>query len=572
MGNKSFLHILSKQKTKVLGLFFLNLFLFGLLYLGYGFYYEAGNGVYSNLFSGSYADEPFNNFYYQTMVFVSYALAFLYEEIPALPWYDLYGYSLLLISSTLVSYILFELLCKYKINLVAKLLVILFVFTIIVAPNIVFLNQTRISIFVPAVALIFWSFLNGRKQEGSFITSIHYYSCILLFLLGAMVRLEGGLLALAIVFVYEFLTSAKKTSSILQFSIPSLLMFAVILMFVFIAKNSNEFNWKIEPDIEYQISDRQNVVPINEMQNAKDSAKYIMATNWIVNDPNNISVEFLESIIAKSKVRPDAKGYMIFRLKHMIGRHYVIFLLFLLCILLCFYYFFNHEIKLLQLITIVLFNGFIISILIGIMVSVKMEDKIWIPVLSISILLNIIYVLNRTHLNTQPIKESSKWYLVLCFFIFSILGCRYLNSMIQPNKSALKKSLAFINTINEDVSEKYLMLDVSSIHYTYTAPFNNVHFSNRFILLLYNLGSLSLTPQYKTYLDGVCQCNSSDYGEMYEFLYSKKEDVAILGKKNSLKLTENYLADVYQMPYLFIEKKYDLNREFEINTFELQKK
>ncbi len=296
----------------------------------FGFQYEAADGIHANLFSGVFGDRPFNDFYYIALVGYGYVLSAAYSLFPFVPWYDILIYTLLLISGSVVLHVFKRRQLSVSISTLARILIIGVILFFLLLPNMLLLNQTRSSIFISAAGLLWIFHISGKQNSSSIFKLPMYYLAVGLFILGSLIRLEGGIATLVVFGCGGLFLTRKTLESVKVLIIPGVLLLVLFGSFALQGLHSDRFVHQVEPDIEYQISGKGNVVGLEQMKTGADSAKYMMAERWIVNDPEHISIAFLRSIIKKENDTKERLAYARQALGLQILKHVPLNILFLI--------------------------------------------------------------------------------------------------------------------------------------------------------------------------------------------------------------------------------------------------
>lgn len=540
------------------------LLLFFLSYYIFGFYYEGADGIVSNLFSGTYSKAPFNDFFYVAMVAYGDVLEKLYTNFPNSPWYDILSYSILWLSSTIIIYIFNLKLKEIGFSVKLRVLLTLFIFLLILLPNLISLNQTRASILISGSGLVLLNYVVSNKDVQKVFLNANYYIAVVVFIAGSLFRLEGGVAALFIYGLFVLFTSNQIVRTILLLIIPSTILFVILISFSLKGMNSDEFVHQVEPDIEYQISGRSNLVPLGNMVNGSDSAKYLMAKNWIVNDPDHISIEFLRSIIQGRIDKTQRWDYFRHSIPLFLKEHYPLNLLFMILTIIMFLKR-NSLLNRFYKWRLLLFNFSIIMTLLSIAYFVKMEPRLWLPILGLSSLLGFYYIMSVFGDNPYVLLKNKTTYVTM--FCLMFLQTLYINKISREFNHNKIKAESAITEINSNANFKNIILDLSVINSTYTAPFNKTKLNTNANIIVHNLGALSLSKQYRAYLENLCECHASDYSEFYEFLDKHKNETIIVAKKSGIKLTKNYLDKVYNLDYSFPLKAEQPGSDFSFSYY-----
>jgi hypothetical protein len=121
------------------------------------------------------------------------------------------------------------------------------------------------------------------------------------FVVGVLTRSESAtavLLQFAF-FGLVYLQNLKRTVLLLVW--PTVFLFAVLLTIAYDLKTSKEYYKQVEPEIEAQLCERENIVPLSIMTTARDSAKWMAARTIMWADPKVLTPDYLRSLIRPEK-------------------------------------------------------------------------------------------------------------------------------------------------------------------------------------------------------------------------------------------------------------------------------
>jgi hypothetical protein len=82
---------------------------------------------------------------------------------------------------------------------------------------------------------------------------------------------------------------------------PHLFLFSVLFAIAYDLKTTTEYYKQVEPEIEAQFCERNNMVPLSDMKTSRDSAKYKAATTILWSDPKILTPEYMRSLVRDEK-------------------------------------------------------------------------------------------------------------------------------------------------------------------------------------------------------------------------------------------------------------------------------
>lgn len=215
------------------------------------------------------------------------------------PWYALVAFAISLFASLGLLFILYQLI-RIHFQLWFGTAVMLFC-GFVLWGSLTFVHYNR-----AAFLISFLSILSILSLQLYPLTVVHSRMLLivswLLFLLGICLRAEAAVVVLIMAIPLIGLVWYKKTKRVLASVVP---VFFVVIAFwgyyLYTISTSTEFYYNIEPEIEYEIMDRKNVVPLAQMLNGADSVRYLAATSWFLGDVEQVTPKFMRGIIQKPK-------------------------------------------------------------------------------------------------------------------------------------------------------------------------------------------------------------------------------------------------------------------------------
>lgn len=539
------------QKPNLVFHFVWSLLLFLICKFTIGNYYEVYEAIPPTTLTGVLMDGvPANIIYPIASIGLSDFYVLLYRLNANITWYD-YFMALYLITAAAVVFTAVHQTLKEGLPVWQIILLNTFIFLLFFADSILNWNYTRNSITICTAAFISLVLTPVHsKLTRQQIISLGLHT--LLFAIGTMVRPESGalifILSAAFFFCYH---GFKKVAwlKIITLFIPILLIVGGTTLHRHI---SSEFFMQIEPITEYQIG-LGNIAPINQMKTPEDSMKYVALQNGMVNDPGQISQAFIHQIT-------DYKSAVVFnrslllRALHILNetiRQSFAWLLFNGAVLLYLLVFAGSAHQRFRYLFFHLFFWLTVS---GIAYLMTMESRIFCPLLFFYSSVNIIFLLEQKHTTAAPQQR-----LVLYFFIAAIsaLTATTLLNMVSTRKD-YEKNIALNHrqfyALQKIAAGKILAPDSYAsmiLFFNNFYPFQSPNFTAFKKIFLIDFEAYTLTPPYRKYANGNCQCNSTDLGEFYDYFYAHKNEVVFVGTNQRFQLIESYLKIVHHKNYSF---------------------
>lgn len=277
-------------------------YIHSVLFIGYGLLVLLSPGValegitqkVTEFMSGSFFTEPFIQFGLKDYIGVNYIYKWLYLSFPYINWYPLSFFLLqFLLSATVIYLIIHRFYIPYRIPLILQV-ILSSILLLLLFTHQIFLEHNSTSLLYGTIGI--WLLLLYP------LFSFQYIIGFTAALISLAYRPEATtgviLLTLPALFIYRTL-SLKKYFIHLSPILVILLVYHAL--FIYTTTYSNEVYYQLEPDFEYEIMDKRNVIPISQMYNSNDSIKYLMVNSWLLCDPDTIHPQFIRSIITNKE-------------------------------------------------------------------------------------------------------------------------------------------------------------------------------------------------------------------------------------------------------------------------------
>lgn len=545
-----------------------NIFLIGIAtltvfvvaYVVFGFYYIRYEGYFTALFSSALTP----NFVYDSFYIFGHFLLFklyaeLYKFFPEVQWLSWFLYFFLFTSLYLIFY---HLTCYTKKNKLLAFCVFLLVGALFIEHIFLFIF-TKVSFVLAFSALFVLAILPFDKKLT--LKSKIYFSA--LYILAFTTRTEPSMIMLLIVGLFyvfvlmeENLFHKRILKGLKLFLIPIVVSLGVVLYYLVDIRISDKFFKQIEPELEYELMSRNNMVDIGEMKTRIDSFRYMAVYEGMWGDATTNDADFLRSLKKESEELfsitlfnngMSALKESILNTKGHFLAHISVFLVLLLILIL------NKSRG--KSFKIILFELLFILILFVKSYKIKMVETALSPMLFASIILYLYYLIKVLKLQPKiSIGIVSLVFVFLAFYqIESVNG--YLNQEKTKFEFYSKKKLL----IEKIAENKNIYLNDESSNYMFNSfrPFEPIIFDkfNR-VYVFDNQHIMALEP-YRTFLEKECNCDPNNYGEFFKFVKKGGDKNIFLfseAKKNFLK---EYLLEVHQINITFVKLPYLLKEE-----------
>lgn len=532
----------------------------------FGFYYEEYEPLFDGMLSGQFSPgTPFTNWYYMGHIGLSYFYSWLYTHLPQVEWMSwiLYGY--LWLSTSLLLY-LFHRASQSKIPLPLLLLADLVLFFLLFADNAIHVQYTRVGYVMCAsllMALAFFFHERGSiaKRPWLFIT------LVILYLLAALTRLEPAMGIGALSFFFGLAVSNRFWHTVKLYLLPGLVCIGVFSWILIDKAHSNDLYKLVEPDVETQLTARENAVPLSDMKTAEDSLKYEAATQMLWADPHVITVSFLRSLIKKDNpVLVDRTQWQrtYYDLKELAIRYHH-FLFFNLIIVL-FILFSYRKIPVEARATWLLYNVAFFVLTLLQTYYVKINDRSFLPYLCMFTLGNILLWL----WNSRDLSQRK--FMVGLVLVGIVLAVQFQFLLYDWRMSRSERDAGRANTLvlQQKVGNNILLLNAMSYRTFFLGyePFQPYQIPVFDRVYLNEAQVMSLIHPYKEFLDKECSCDVNDFSAFYRYLQHVDKQVYLLSPADRLDLTQRYLWTFHHLK-LDVQLVKDVNLQ-EVHNHEME--
>jgi hypothetical protein len=546
-------------QTKLFLTFLATIACFVLTFLYYGFYYVEYEGLWGGFFSGSLTEGmPFRSIYFLGNIGTSFLYSKLYEINSTIEWISWIHYGYLFVSSFIGLYIVIDLLPDST-SRSAKVSAQIIIYLLVFADHNIHFIYTRVSYMVAGVSLIallyFFRQADSIKERPWLFIFLNFW-----FILGTLTRVESSaavFLQIAIFGIF-YLQHIKRLAQLFIF--PFLLLFILSASIAYDLKTSTEYYKQVEPEIEAQFCERENITPLSEMKSERDSVMWKAAKTILWSDPKVMTAAYMRSLVRPEKfIYTD--GYHWHRvyddvLVIALRFWYLVVLCILLALALLIYGKFAKPSSYVLWLLFVLSFWFLTCLQ---TYTIKVNDRSFSPLISLFIFCHFLILL--PYLNSGITRW--KYPILAGFFVlfgFHLLQLKKESNQLGYDLGDYQKNLKIIT---EMATDKILAMNSTSCDYLFLSnkpfhPFNFSAFKKIYITDGFNIPFL---PYYRRYLEKECRCNMYDFPVFWDYLRAKHEEVVIVSTTQRMNILTEYLKVIY---------KYDLPVTKNSNTHLLQ--
>jgi hypothetical protein len=528
----------------------------------FGIFFERYEIVFNALASGKLTPGlVYNDFFYLAHVLLIKFYALLLNLHSSFNWLGAIQILYLFISFYII-------ISRFKAFNKSKKMTVFFVLII----SIFFVEQIILQVYTrtafllsfSALLLVFESSDANKKQIYTYLLSIF------LFTIAALTRVEVALLTLIIVSSFYLLLIKKELfiGNIFKTSIkltPFLIPVAFIFTWTFYEINaSNEFYKLIEPDVEYELTGRDNIVPISEMTNLRDTLRYMAIDKVVWGDATTNDANFLRSLIRSKTITEKPSALILKAINSIVfsSKENIVLVISVHVLLLILIVLFKASRK---TFTLLFFHLIFLSIIFVLGFRIKMTETAISNMFFIVFILYLLTLYKNLGLNSK----KGKFFMVILF----ILSTLQLNDAITKSKNLNHRTSfyqASLENIKVHFKNKNVLLNGESvsIFYAYN-PLNYHDFAPSLKnIIIYDYQHLSTIEPYRTFLANDCQCDPNHYGEYFSYLKKEKEENVFVMSETFKDFLEDYLKIVHNLEIVFMKFNLDITPSNTQNFFD----
>lgn len=509
----------------------------------YGSYSEEYQSLFNSFLSQAFSPGTlFNSWYYQGYIGISFLYAQLYIHFPRVEWVSWLSFLYLFIAAWGMAYYSFPILLKQGKKWMPVAL-LFFVF-ILLADNLLHFQNARVAYLLCGSALLisiirFPDLAAVREQCLLFLVTNFLY------LLGCLSRSEPGMGMLFLFVPFAFLWHQNLKSTILSTLVPVLISSFLFLFIMADLRLSDEFHKRIEPDVEMQLTVRDNIVPLSDMKTATDSMKYEAAKNMLWGDPRVLDEKFLRSLIADAPYLSVSVKQITRTLSYCLDyiRTYFHLLAFAFVFLfLSSLRLYKTHTRMLALLPLLYFFVFIAAIFLQ-SFYVKMRDWSFSPYAALFLASCVLYFFKTS--SSQNMSNAG----LLLLIAAGVLHHYFVHAGTMKEEQMHHYNKALYSAVKEVAGNETLLLNPSSYQNFLSAnrPFEPINYSDFDKLFFYESQIASVLPGYRDYLMKECSCDVFDFSQFYRYLLSENypHTVYALSTQRRMDLIQRYLKTIH---------------------------
>lgn len=499
--------------------------------------------------SGSYTR---NYNYSNDLLLLQYLFQWLYGLNPDFSWLPLSFILFTCLSFVLIFNTIVFVAKKSALNtfsVVALLLLVSLIFT----PNLMWVHHTRTAFLMCGAALVLTQVTYIYIEDNRLRIYLSGFA-VFWFIIGLLFRPEAAIAALLLFTPLLFiLANYNLRQTLRQIAFPAMAVMIFIAYYSWNIHYNDSFYYQLEPDVEYEIMDRKNIVPLSDMKTLEDTAKYLAATNWMLGDVNKTTPEFLRSIINKKS--SSAYTLNIIKMEQSMfetlqGNKYFLLLVVASFIILFLTISFQKAI----FATLWILFGLI---LLSLSFSINNYDRIVQPFLFIFSSGIVLVLFSCSSLS----KKRTVVIILILLFATILLIPKSLSVMYKQSANLSNRENTLQQTINSIIyshpERKYVAI-IGNYFVFNTGVFKPfIGFGDK-QLILTEIGQYSCNPEFLKAISKHTGCKGEDFKCRIKFIYKHRSEFIIIAKRQRLELYKNYLMSTYDYHIDFGKSKSQL--------------
>lgn len=510
--------------------------------------YEAYEAYFTALISGALTPGMlYDDMFYFAHITLVKVYARLYDIQQGVPWLTVFYYIYMLVAFAVVMRLLLKPLKDVRIKVLLAIILVFFFLE-----HFLLLNFTRVSFLIAIAALL------GLTQEKELcVSNPKFIVYNLLYVLGFLTRPESAMLILLIFIGYELSRlnwHALKESLIRlfkRFVFPVLISLVVVGSFSYQFSHSDEFYKQIEPNLEYELMVRDNIVDLDMMTNHIDSLRYELVYHGVWGDSETNDYDFLASLVSQTE-RTWGKSIFSITLARLIAvlvnlnplviANTLVFVLML--------WFYRDSKR--QLILSIAFHLCFYLLLFAISYQIKIIERGVSPLL---LGLSLIYAAKVfARVKKEEVKiRALHWPLILLF-----LSLLHVVLILKPlrlgsdNYIDQSEKLALFQSKYPD-KKVLISSEAMDMYFLSNSPLDAIPYDKYENLFVFNALAMSTIQPYKAYLEQSFACNPNDYHDFFTTVLKNQDAYVFLLTEELSLLLSNYMQDVHQVNISFVK-------------------
>jgi hypothetical protein len=308
----------------------------------------------------------------------------------------------------------------------------------------------------------------------------------------------------------------------------------------------------VEPEIEAQFCERNNVLPLSAMKTNRDSIIYITARDIVWSDSKVITPQYLRSLILKKSnywldpIQWHRAWYELLSISYKYW-YFVVWQLFLFTLILDKYH--NSRDRL----YLIIFSSSFWLLSLFQAYSVKINDRSFAPLFAIFIFCHTLLFLKNCAVTLRITR--------ITFIFLFVTRLYFLINETQILKQEYNRYYAASTKIRNFAKGKILALNSSSCDYLFLSnrPFYVFDYSAFKRIYITDGFNIPFLPYYKPYLEKECGCKMNEFPSFWQYLKSQNSQVIVISTKSRINILQDYIKELYHIDLML---KMNMSVEF----------
>jgi hypothetical protein len=539
------------------------LLVFGASFLFWGLHYERYESFLTGLFSGQFTPgTPYDHFYFFGHVGLLTIYAHLYKMFPEIPWMN---FVLYLSIGTSLFLIILSFVKSFKKSFLLGF--VLFVIAAFYIEQHVFFIHTRVSFLLSFSAL----FCLLSSQESQSLSIGKYFLFFGIFMTALITRSEPAMIMLLLVALFDFTVLSKGALAQVIFKqlklyfLPGLACLLYIGAYLYDVQHADKFYKQIEPELEYELMSRNNIVGVSAVTTRIDSFRYQAVFNGMWGDATTNDAAFLRSLVggeqnSYSNLVSNGWNALIVAIENCKGVFYLNWLSFSF-VFLSFVFLKKYKISF----RLVLYHVLFWALIFLKSYKVKMIETALSPILLAVSILYLFLLLQETNV----FRKKMVLMMLICFSAAVVFELNFISERRKIFQETHLQELKKREYLENNFAGKklYLNQESSSIFADSFQPFEKIEIDHFKRVYYFDKQHLTTLEPYRSFLAKECNCDPNNYAEFFQHVIAEKDQSIFLMSESYKDFLSSYLYEVHDLSIVCLEIQDDLD---EINWVDKQ--
>jgi hypothetical protein len=496
------------------------------------------DGFQAHLVGGIATRYQLTNFYMFTCYAIAPAFQWAQKNMPhvlVIGWVTNFLYA---ICYGTIGVMLWNLIANKTLKNLSLILSIIF---IIIMPTLFTPSFTGNS-FILCGASLLGAYLLFNKKSLSIISILLFVLAIAGYLLSYFWRQDSAMGASLIIGIFILIDAKQKIKSFF-FLVPFAIAGSAIVYFAYTSLDDIPFLQQIEGAMFY-VADGGMDEDLLHGVSEKDSMKIKAVERFFINDENEINTALVYTML-QMKINNESTKSLLKKILHawQVGEKTIIKNLFyvllnLLFVVLAILSGYRNKLHL------VLFQLLFCTTVFLVAYTVKLEDRHYIYMAQLYSFCNLFFLL--------PVYNG-KFKKISLAIVALIAAFTLRNELIGASSYYQEaRNLQITETeVNAVAHNKILLLDGESKSIFYGSPLQIHRFDSVKTIAYYDMGEMALIPQYTSFLNKLCNCNSRSVVDFYAAIGKMGDSVIVIAPDERMEFIQSYLKIVHNKTIIY---------------------